>query len=94
MRTGPDTAVRDGNADLNYILIPLGRRGLPNPDITHDNVADNICNRNWSTKSIRPPVDYTDPLKLQQMTEYGDTVSDLTGLDLDGEESRVAKRMS
>src|SRR5215470_2592162 len=46
---------------------PARTPGVANPDITQDNIADNICNTNWSTKSIRPPVSYTNPLKRQQM---------------------------
>lgn len=37
--------------------------GVPNPRITQANISQNICNRNWSTKSIRPPTSYTNPLK-------------------------------
>ncbi len=47
--------------------------GVTNPDITQNNIADNICNPSWSTKSIRPPVSYTTPLKIKQITEYGYT---------------------
>ena len=51
--------------------------GAINTDITQDNIQFNICDTgNWSTKSERPPVSYTNPLKLTQMAEYGDTVSD------------------
>ena len=50
--------------------------GVANPDITQDNIADNICSLNWSTSTIRPPASYTTPLKVQQMVTYGDTVSD------------------
>jgi hypothetical protein len=53
--------------------------GVANPDITQDNVGDNICNASWSTKSIRPPASYTTPLKKSQMTKYDDTVSDPGG---------------
>jgi len=70
----PPIAGRQGPPEL--YPDPVRTPGVPNPDITQDNIADNICSKNWSTKSIRPPVSYTDPLKLQQMTEYGDTVSD------------------
>ena len=41
--------------------------GLVNPDITPANIAQTICNPHWSTKSIRPPVTYTDHLKAQQL---------------------------
>lgn len=56
------------------------RRALPDPnctpgalnsDITQDNIDQTICNPNWTTKSIRPSVSYTDNLKRQQLQEYG-----------------------
>jgi Bacterial SH3 domain len=55
---------------------PVRTPGLANPDVTQDNITDNICSLNWSTKSIRPPSSYTTKLKLKQMGEYGDTVAD------------------
>jgi hypothetical protein len=51
---------------------PIRTPGATNPDITPDNIQDNICNPNWSTKSIRPPVNYTNRLKIEQMREYAD----------------------
>lgn len=45
--------------------------GFANPDITQDNIADNICNKKWSTKSVRPPSSVTTKLKLQQIKDYG-----------------------
>jgi hypothetical protein len=45
-----------------------------NPDITQGNIKDNICNRQWSTKLIRPPAGYTSKLKRKQLREYADTV--------------------
>ena len=47
--------------------------GATNPGITLDNIEDNICNPNWSTKSIRPPLNYTNKLKREQIQEYADT---------------------
>ncbi len=51
--------------------------GATNADITQDTIAQTICNPSWSTKSIRPPVSYTSPLKAKQIAaEYtynGDT---------------------
>lgn len=44
--------------------------GLANPDITQNNINETICNPNWSTKSIRPPVSYTNNLKWKQIKEY------------------------
>lgn len=45
--------------------------GLTNPNVTQDNIKDNICNPNWTTKSIRPAVSYTNALKLAQIKQYG-----------------------
>jgi len=70
----PLSAVRQGPAEL--YPDPSRTPGQANPEITQDNIADNICSKNWSTKSIRPPPGSTNPLKVQQMTEYGDMVSD------------------
>ena len=50
--------------------------GFANPDITQANIADNLCSPTWSTSTIRPPTSYTNPLKLTQMQQYGDAVSD------------------
>jgi hypothetical protein len=41
--------------------------GATNPNITQANIADTICNPNWSTKTIRPPASYTNNLKKQQL---------------------------
>jgi uncharacterized protein YgiM (DUF1202 family) len=50
---------------------PTRTPGATNPDITQANIGANICNPSWSTKTIRPPVSYTNPLKTQQIREYG-----------------------
>jgi uncharacterized protein YgiM (DUF1202 family) len=70
----PPSAERQGPPELYPDAIRT--KGASNPDISQDNIADNICNKTWSTRSVRPPVSYTNSLKGQQMTEYGDTVSD------------------
>jgi len=44
--------------------------GFTNPDITQANVGETICNPEWSTKTIRPPVSYTSRLKREQMLEW------------------------
>jgi hypothetical protein len=44
--------------------------GVVNPDVTQANILDTICKRGW-TRTIRPPTDYTNALKLKQMREYG-----------------------
>lgn len=45
--------------------------GATNPNITQANINQNICNPSWSTKSIRPPVAYTNQLKATQIKQYG-----------------------
>ena len=44
--------------------------GVLNPDVTPATVRQTICKRGW-TRTIRPPVSYTNRLKLEQMREYG-----------------------
>jgi len=44
--------------------------GVINPDITQANIATTICRHGW-TRTIRPPTDYTNALKLKQMRDYG-----------------------
>jgi len=53
----------------NPELVP----GATNPDITQANIGETICNKGWSTKSIRPPSSYTSGLKKAQLRAYGDT---------------------
>jgi len=48
--------------------------GALNPDVTQANIHETICVRGW-TKTIRPPVEYTNALKLRQMRVYGLTRS-------------------
>src|SRR5437016_4611005 len=48
--------------------------GVLNPDVTQADIASTICTHGW-TKTIRPPTDYTNALKLKQMREYGVTGS-------------------
>ena len=43
--------------------------GVVNPDVTQATIAETICRRGW-TRTIRPPVDYTNELKLEQMKAY------------------------
>ncbi|MBV8065422.1 MAG: hypothetical protein JOY72_01390 [Actinobacteria bacterium] len=44
--------------------------GVANPRVTQADVHTTICRSGW-TKTIRPPVDYTNGLKLEQMRQYG-----------------------
>jgi hypothetical protein len=44
--------------------------GVVNPDVTQANIASTVCKHGW-TRTIRPPTDYTNALKVRQMREYG-----------------------
>ena len=43
--------------------------GVANPDVTQENIDQSICVSGW-TKKIRPPTNYTNELKRQQIVEY------------------------
>jgi hypothetical protein len=45
--------------------------GSLNPDVTQETIGSTICVRGW-TKTVRPPVSYTTPLKLEQMQAYAE----------------------
>lgn len=45
--------------------------GSLNPNIFQANISENICNKKWSTKSIRPPTSYTNKLKMEQIDQFG-----------------------
>ena len=51
---------------------PVLTPGALNPNVTQAQIHATICVRGW-TKTVRPPVDYTNALKLKQMREYGET---------------------
>jgi hypothetical protein len=48
--------------------------GSINPSVTHDNIKNTICLPGYS-RTIRPPVSYTTPLKIKLMQSYGFTDS-------------------
>jgi hypothetical protein len=51
---------------------PTRTSGALNPDVTQATIHETICVHGW-TKTVRPPVDYTNALKLKQMRDYGET---------------------
>ena len=46
--------------------------GVIDPAVTQGNIKKTICVKGY-TKTVRPPVSYTDALKVQQISEYGYT---------------------
>lgn len=63
-------ATRMGPADIypNAAITP----GAINLEITQENIDQTICNPHWSTRSVRPPEDYTYRLKREQIATYHD----------------------
>lgn len=57
----PQPAVR-----ASWTLTP----GALNASVTQANIRDTVCSRGW-TRTIRPPVSYTNGLKRQGMRAYG-----------------------
>jgi hypothetical protein len=59
----------------NAILAdPVRTPGVVNPNVTQANIRSTICKSGW-TATIRPPVSYTNALKIKQMKQYGETGS-------------------
>jgi hypothetical protein len=44
--------------------------GAVNPDVTQQTIETTICVRGW-TRLVRPPESYSEPLKREQIAEYG-----------------------
>jgi len=54
-------------------IYPNSKRtpGAVSPKLNEANLAETICNPDWSTRSIRPPASYTTRLKRDQMRAWG-----------------------
>jgi hypothetical protein len=66
-------------ASINPPVTPSSLDGLPNPqltpgatnpNVTQANIQSTICTSGF-TATIRPPVSYTDSLKITQLQQYG-----------------------
>ena len=44
--------------------------GVLNPDVTQATIGATVCKRGW-TRTVRPPVSYTNALKARQLRQYG-----------------------
>jgi hypothetical protein len=44
--------------------------GVLNPDVTQATIRSTICKKGW-TRTVRPPVSYTDDLKRRGLRAYG-----------------------
>ncbi len=62
---------RHSHAHTPRLLASWARTpGVVNPDVTQATIGATICARGW-TRTVRPPTDYTNDLKVRQMREYG-----------------------
>ena len=83
-RPDPLVVVLAGVAVLGLFLLLGSRRGptlspdraswtltpgVLNPQVTQNTIAETICVRGW-TSTIRPPTEYTNELKREQMRTY------------------------
>jgi hypothetical protein len=61
-------------AAATHTVKPLARLtpGKSNPAVTQATIGSTICVSGW-TRTVRPSESYTNRLKLQQMTQYGET---------------------
>ncbi len=50
----------------SWVLTP----GVLNPAVTPETIRSTICRRGW-TRTVRPPVSYTNALKQRQLRQYG-----------------------
>jgi hypothetical protein len=56
--------------------------GVINPSVTQAAITTTICKSGW-TATIRPPASYTNKLKREQITAYGDTDTHTTDYEED-----------
>ncbi|MEV5709329.1 hypothetical protein [Actinoallomurus sp. NPDC052274] len=61
-----------GSCSRAYLPLPDPgcQPGAVNPDVTQETIGSTICVAGW-TRTVRPPVSYTNALKVRQIAEYG-----------------------
>jgi hypothetical protein len=60
-----------GGAKHSLVLARWGLTpGVLNPAVTQANIRSTICKHGW-TRTVRPPVSYTNALKSKQLAQYG-----------------------
>jgi hypothetical protein len=55
----------------SIVADPARTPGVLNPAVTQATIGATICRSGW-TRTVRPPTDYTNALKRQQMRAYGE----------------------
>jgi hypothetical protein len=74
--TSPTTTFTTPGPGLPSVILPNPKitPGALNPKVRQSTIKKTICKSGW-TKTIRPPVSYTNKLKIQQMVLYEETGS-------------------
>ena len=65
---------RGTTGPVYYAARPSLTPGALNPDVTQAAIRRTICVRGW-TATVRPPTEYTNGLKVEQMPLYGESGS-------------------
>jgi hypothetical protein len=63
---------RGGPAAGAVLASPVRTPGVLNPEVTQATIGSTICVSGW-TRTVRPPVEYTNTLKAKQMRAYRET---------------------
>jgi hypothetical protein len=61
---------------------PACTPGATDPRVTQENIHQTICVPGW-TRTVRPPVAVTDPIKRERMAAYGDAGQPPSRYELD-----------
>jgi hypothetical protein len=61
--------LRDARRAPAIVADPLRTPGMLNPSVTQATIGSTICVHGW-TRTVRPPTDYTNALKVRQMRLY------------------------
>jgi hypothetical protein len=69
----PANSFDDLVGDIRIYPDPHRTPGKADPTVTQANIAKNICNKNWSTDSVRPATSVTNKIKSVTMEAYGFT---------------------
>lgn len=80
--TTPGAPPTAASGDAPFLPNPATQPGVTNPDVTQDNIQTTICVSGY-TATIRPPVSYTNNLKMKQIPQYGYTDTNLADYEED-----------
>jgi hypothetical protein len=61
--------MREARRAPAIVADPVRTPGMLNPSVTQATIRSTICVRGW-TRTVRPPTDYTNALKVRQMRLY------------------------